>query len=131
MKEKEFIRKLKNTDLPAVEMQSHRRRLKMALLAAGCPQKQRGFSLLFFKTITKGGMDIIMKGLLAKQPVWKMASIGIIAVALVVGLSLTIPSLTTESVYAQAEEIAQNSPEVHAVLGAENGEGIEVINIDI
>ncbi len=118
MKEEELIKKLKSADLPAVEPQSHRRQLKMALLAAGCPQRRQGFDLSdLLKSIIKGGIDIIMKGLLSRQPVWKTASIGIVGLVLIAALSFTLPSFFTDSVYARAENIVKNNPTVQAALG--------------
>jgi len=41
MKEEELIKRLENVELPEIELQSHRRRLRMALLDAGYLQRQR------------------------------------------------------------------------------------------
>lgn len=133
MKEEELIKKLKNAKLPDIELQSHQSRLKMALLDAGYPQKQREVSFWeLAKSKLKGVKDTMIKGLISRQPVWKTATVGILALALVIGLGLAIPSLTAESAYAQAEEIVQNSPEVSAALGAD-GEAqlINIIEIDL
>ena len=130
MKEEDLIKKLENVELPDIKLQGHQRRLKMALLDSGYSRRQQKNTILeLAKSIVKGVKDTMIKGLVSRQPVWKTATIGILAVALVLGLSLTIPSLTTDSVYAQAEEIVRNSPEVHKALD-DAGE-IKVINIDI
>jgi hypothetical protein len=130
MKEEELIKKLKNVELPDIKLQSHQSRLKMALLDAGYPQKQRGGAFWeLAKSKLKGAKDTMIKGLISRQPVWKTVTFGILALALVLGLTLTIPSLTAESVYAQAKEIVQNSPEVQAALGAD-GE-VQIIEIEM
>jgi len=55
--------------------------------------------------------------------------VSVLALALVIGLSLTIPSLSTESVYAQAADIAQNSPQVRAALGDGEVQVVKVIKV--
>jgi anti-sigma factor RsiW len=70
------------------------------------------------KTTFEGGRRIVMKALLSKQPVWKLAAInGMAIVALIIGLGIGLPSKAEKSVYAQAEDIVQNSPEVIYALG--------------
>jgi hypothetical protein len=127
MKEEDLIKKLENAELPSIGTPGHQRRLKMALLSAGYPQRRQGFALPVFTTIIKGGIGIIMKGLLAKQQVWKTATVAMVAVALILGLSLAMP-FTTDSACAQAEEITMNSASVKEALG---GGEIEVVRIDI
>ena len=133
MKEEELIKKLQNAKLPDIKLQSHQSRLKMALLDAGYPQKQRGVAFReLAKSKLKGVKDTMIRGLISRQPIWKTATVGILALALVIGLSLTIPSLTAESAYAQAAEIAQNSPEVQAALGADGEvQTINIVEIDL
>lgn len=129
MKEEELIKKLENTELPNIELQSHQRRLKMALLDAGYLNKrQHGLTILeLAKSKLKGVKDTMIRGLISRQPVWKTATVSVLALALVLGLSLTIPSLGADSVYAQAAEIAKNSPEVLTAVGEVNE--IQVIDI--
>jgi hypothetical protein len=133
MKEEDLIKKLKSVELPDIERQSHQRRLKMALLDTGYPCRRRENTILeMAKSTLKGVKDIMIKGLVSRQPVWKTATVGILVVALALGLSLTIP-FNTNSVYAQAEEIVQNSSEVRGILDANGNEinDIEVTVIDI
>ena len=131
MKEEELIKKIKNVELPDIEVQSHRRRLKMALLDTDYLNKSRGTTIWEpAKSTLKGVRDIMIRGLVSKQPVWKTATVGILAIGLVLGLSLTIPSLTADSVYAQASEIVQNSPEVHKVLGDDEVIEVTIVNIE-
>jgi len=130
MKEEELIKKLENVELPTIEMQSHRRRLRMALLDAGYLKRQREVTILeLAKSKVKGGIDTMIRGLVSRQPVWKTAVVSMLALVLVVGLSLTIPSLSAESVYAQAAEIAKNSPQVRAALGDGEVQVVKVIKL--
>jgi hypothetical protein len=130
MKEEDLIKKLENVELPDIELQGHKRRLRMALLDDGYSRREQKNAILeLAKSKVKGVKDTMIRGLISQQPVWKTAVVGILAIALVLGLSLTIPSLTTDSVYAQAENIVRNSPEVHKALGEEKE--IKVINVDI
>ena len=130
MKEEELIKKLESVELPEIELQSHRRWLRMALLDTGYLKRQRGVTILeLAKSKVKGVKDTMIRGLVSRQPVWKTATVGMLAVALVIGLSLTIPSLSTESAYAQAANIAQNSPEVRAALGDGEVQMVRVIKV--
>ena len=131
MKEEKLIKKLQNAKLPDIKLQSHQSRLKMALLDAGYPQKQRGVAFReLAKSKLKGVKDTMIRGLISRQPIWKTVTIGILA--LVLGLGLAIPAFTAESAYAQAEEIAQNSPEVQAALGADGEvQTINIVEIDL
>ena len=130
MKEEDLIKKVKNVELPDIKIQSHQRRLRMALLDTDYLEKRRGNTILEpAKSKLKGVIDIMIRGLLSRQPVWKTAAAAILAVGLVIGLSLTVPSLTAESVYAQASEIVRNSPEVHKALGDGEVIVVKVINI--
>jgi hypothetical protein len=131
MKEEDLIKKIKNVELPDIEIESHRRRLKMALLDTDYLKKRRENTIWEpAKSTLKGVRDIMIRGLVSKQPVWKTATVGILAIGLVLGLSLTIPSLTADSVYAQASEIVQNSPEVHKVLGDDEVIEVTIVNIE-
>ena len=78
------------------------------------------------KSKLREAADFVRSGLVSRQPAWKTAVVSVLALALVIGLSLTIPSLSTESAYARAADIARNSPEVQAALG--DGE-IKVVNV--
>ena len=129
MKEEELIRKLENVELPDIKLQSHQRRLRMALLDAGYLKRQRGVTILeLVKSKTKGVKDTMIRGLVSRQPVWKTAVVSILALTLVIGLSLTIPSLSTESAY--AADIVKNSPKVQSALGDGEVEVVKVIVVD-
>lgn len=130
MKEEELIKKLENAELPEIELQSHRRRLRMALLAAGYLQRRPRVTILeLAKSEIKGGIDIIMKGLVSRQPVWKTALASVSAIALIIGLTIALPSLTGQSSEALAAEIAESSPEVKLALGDQEIEVVKVIKI--
>jgi len=117
MREEELIKKLESVELPEIELQSHRRRLRMALLDAGYLQRRPGITILdLAKSRVKGGIDIMIRGLVSRQPVWKTAVIGVLAVALIAGLAIALPSLTGQSPEALAAEIAQNDPEIQAMF---------------
>ena len=64
--------------------------------------------------------EIAMKALFSKQPVWKLAAInGFVIIALVLGLTLGLPSSTIQTAYAQVEQIARDSQQVQDALGGE------------
>jgi len=129
MKEEDLIRKLENVELPDIKLQSHQRRLRMALLDADYLSGRAGITLLeLVKSKVKGGKDTMIRGLVSRQPVWKTAVFSMLALALVIGLSLTIPTLSTDSV--NAANIVQKSPEVQAALGGGDVEVVKVIVID-
>ncbi|MDY6892212.1 MAG: zf-HC2 domain-containing protein, partial [Chloroflexota bacterium] len=64
---------------------------------------------------------------IARQPAWRTVTVAVLAMALIAGLSLGIPSGTNPA-YAEAAEIAQNAPEVKAALG-ENVEEITLVKV--
>ena len=130
MKEEELIKKLESTELPEIELQSHRRRLKMALLDADYLKKRRGVSIMeLAKSKLRGSTDIAARGLTSPRPVWKTALASVLAIALIVGLAIGLPSLMGQSPEVLAAEIAQNSPEVIAALGGDEVETVKVLNI--
>ncbi len=128
MKEDNLIKKLEKVELPDIKLQSHQRRLRKALLDAGYLKRQREIAIFnLVKSIFKGVKDTMIKGLVSRQPVWKIATVSL-ALLLILGLSITIPSLMADSVYVQAEEIAKNSASVKEALG---GGEIQIVRIDI
>lgn len=130
MKEEELIKKLESVKLPSIELQSHRRRLRMALLNADYLQRRPGVTILdLAKSKVKGGIDTMIRGLVSRQPVWKTAVAGVLAIALIAGLVIALPLLTKQSPVALAAEIAKNSPEVQAALGSEEIKAVRVLEI--
>jgi len=131
MKKEELIKKLESTELPKIELQSHRRRLKIALLDADYPERQREFAILdLTKSKVRGGIERMLKGLVSPRPVWKTALVTTLAIVLAVGLTIGLPSLIGQSPEALAAEIAQNSPDVIAALGGDEVETVRVLNIE-
>ena len=115
MKEEELIKKLESVKLPHIEVESHRYRLRMALLQSQYLERHpRGVAVL--KSKMKGGVDAV-EGLFSRRPVWKPALVSALAVALIAVLAVTIPPLLGQSPEVLAAEIAKNSPEVQAALG--------------
>ena len=130
MKEEKLIKKLENIELPDIELQSHQRRLRMALLSTGYLQRQRGVTILeLVKSKAKGGVDIMIRGLVSRQPVWKTAIASVLAIALIIGGTIALPGLTGQSAEALAAEIAENSPQVQAALGDGEVKVVKVIKI--
>ena len=126
MKEEELIKKLESIDLPQIEVPSHRRRLRAALLDARYFEAQpRVTAWSLTKSKVSHGIDMIAGALLSRQPVWKTAIGSMLAVALIVGLIL-MPSLTGQSPEVLATNIVQESLHVQAAL---NGE--EIVEVEV
>ena len=131
MKKEELIKKLESTECPKIELQSHRRRLKIALLDADYLERQREVAILdLTKSKVRVGIERMLKGLVSPRPVWKTALVTTLAIALAVGLTIGLPSLIGQSPEALAAEIAQNSPDVIAALGGDEVETVNVLNIE-
>ena len=90
MKKEELEKKLENINLPQIEIQSHKQRLKMALLDSG-----------YFKE------KIIMS--------WtkKLVSVGV-ALALIIVLGVTV--VNPKIMEARAMEIAKNDPQIQKIM---------------
>jgi hypothetical protein len=116
MKEEEFIKKLKEIELPEIELKSHRCALKMAIIGKSrlLNRKPQNFLTLTGKVV-KGGIEIMQKGLNSRQPVWKILAGTALAIA-ALALSIGLPPLLGPSAEARAATIAKNSPEVQAAL---------------
>jgi hypothetical protein len=118
MKEEELIKKLEKVELPRTELESHRHRLRMAVLNAGhlLNEQPRVTTLALAKFRVSRGMDMIRRGLVSRQPVWKTALVCILTVALITGLAIRLPLLVGQSPEALAASIVRKSPEVRAAL---------------
>jgi len=131
MNKEELIKKLESTELPKIELQSHRRRLRLALLNADYPERQREVSILgLTKFKLRGGIERMLKGLVSPRPVWKTALVTAVAIVLAFGLAIGLPSLIGQSPELLAAEIAQNSPDVIAALGGDEVETVKVLSIE-
>jgi hypothetical protein len=118
MKEEELIKKLEKVELPLIELESHRRRLRVAVLNADqlLNEQPRVTTLALAKSKVSRGMDTIRRGLVSRQPVWKTSLVCILTVALIAGLAVALPLLIGQSPEALAASIVRNSPEVWAAL---------------
>jgi len=118
MKEEELIKKLERVKLPRIEIESHRRQLRMAVLNADhlLNEQPKVTTLALAKSRLGRGMDTIRRGLVSRQPVWKTALVYILTVALIAGLTIALPLLIGQSPEALAASIVRKSPEVRAAL---------------
>jgi len=118
MKEEELIKKLERVELPRTELESHRQRLRMAVLNAGhlLNEEPRVTTLALAKSKLSRGMDTIRRGLVWRQPAWKTSLVCILTVALIAGLAITLPLLIGQSPEELAASIVRKSPEVRAAL---------------
>jgi hypothetical protein len=131
MKKEELIKRLESTELPKIELQSHRRRLRIALLNADYPERQREVSISdLTKSKVRGVIERMLKGLVSPRPVWKTALVTTLAIVLALGLAIGLPSLIGQSPEVLAAEIAQNSPDVIAALGGDEVETVKVLSIE-
>jgi hypothetical protein len=121
MNEKELIKKLNAVRLTDIELYSHRQRLKAVLLKAGDQKK-----VLETPGVIKGGLEVMQKLILSRQPVWKMIIGGVAVIVLALALSLGI-SLGGESPDVRAATIALNSPEVKAAMYGANATALTVV----
>jgi hypothetical protein len=121
MNEKELIKKLKAVKFAGIELYSHRRRLKAALFKAGNQKKVQEKP-----DVIKGGLKVMQKLILSRQPVWKMIIGGVAVIVLTLALSLGI-SLGGESPDVRAATIALNSPEVKAAMYGANATALTVV----
>jgi hypothetical protein len=131
MDDEEIIRKLESTKLPEIELKSHRQRLRTALLDASSLKRQPVAAFLIsVRVALRKTISIIARGLFSRQPVWKVASVSAFVLALALALSLTLPFLSTDSVYAQAVDIVKNSLEIRAAMGGAEPREIQVLADD-
>jgi len=94
MDEEDLIRKLGSAELPQIEIASHRSRLKMALLSSGYFRKEREVTFMeAVKARATGVFDTAVGGLLAQQPVWKVALATVFTVAVIGAAVFAGPSL--------------------------------------
>ncbi|MFC2067560.1 hypothetical protein ACFLTP_00860 [Chloroflexota bacterium] len=129
MKEEELVKKLENVVLPDIKLQSHQRRLRMALLVTSYLQgQQRITTLELVNSKLKAGKDTMIRGLISRQPIWKVAVVGMVALALIISLILSTPNFSTNSAY--ATDIVEKSSEVQEILCDGEVELVKVIVID-
>jgi len=132
MKEEELVKKLEGVELPGTQLESHRRRLRMAVLNAGhlLNEQPKVTSVARARSRVSRGMDTLRRGLVARQPVWKTAAVCIATVALITGLAIALPLLIGQSPEALAASIVRNSPEVRAAVVGTPVVGVDPITQD-
>jgi len=94
MKKEDLIKQLENIELPEIEIQSHQRRLRLALLSSGYFKEKKIMNLFMFwtKRLVPAGVTL--------------------ALILVVGFSVIQPKLQI----ARAMEIAKNDPQIQQLM---------------
>jgi hypothetical protein len=120
MKEEELIKKLENVEPPTIEMESHRQRLKMALLGSGHPQGRRGW-----RGLSEGARETVLKILKSPQPLWKPLAFGAMALALVIGLTWVALSPNGQSQLVVASDTIMINPEISATSASEGWDRLE------
>ncbi|MFC1846510.1 hypothetical protein ACFLYS_00415 [Chloroflexota bacterium] len=94
MKEEELKKKLEGVEIPRIELESHRSRLKMALLNSDYFKKKGGSRLLdTVRTQARGMMDTILGGMVPRRPSWKVALITSFAILMMAGMVFGLGSL--------------------------------------
>ena len=94
MMEEELKDKLERVEIPRIELESHRSRLKMALLNSDYFKKKRGNRLLdAVRTRARGLMDTMLGGMVARQPSWKAALVTAFAMIMIAGMVFGLGSL--------------------------------------
>jgi len=124
--EEELIKKIKNVELPQVDLPSHRHKLKMALLKSDHFQKKQAANIF---DLMKERMRTISAKIVLGRPVWQTAMAGMLVVVVIVVFSVALPSLLGQSKEALAAEITRNSLEVNAALGSDQMSEVEIIEI--
>ena len=94
MEKEDLIKQLENIELPEIEIQSHQRRLRLALLSSGYFKEKKIMNLFMFwtKRLVPAGVTL--------------------ALILVVGFSVIQPKLQI----ARAMEIAKNDPQIQQLM---------------
>ena len=132
MKEEELIKKLERVELPRTQLESHRHRLRMAVLDADhlLNEQPRVSTLALAKSRVSRGMDTMRRGLVARQPVWKTAAVCISTVALIAGLAIALPLRIGQSPEELAASIVRTSPEVRAAVVGTPVVGVDPVTQD-
>jgi hypothetical protein len=92
MKEEELIETLRRVKLPDIQLESHRRRLKVVILNSGYSRHKQEVTLLdMVKTQTTGVLGALSGALVVRRPVWKVSLTTIIAVLMLFAIWISIP----------------------------------------
>jgi hypothetical protein len=93
MDREELIKKLEQTEIPEVKLTYHKRRLRTALLADACFEKQREADMDSRKSRIKQIIDGIGIGLASRRPLWKVALSTAAVVVVLAAALLIVPSV--------------------------------------
>lgn len=103
MDKSDLIKRLEHVEVPHVELQGHRMRLRRELLSSGRFQERpEDFSGIW-------RVAGLARSFVIGQPKWRSVASGVMVLALIVALVLTVPTFDGKSNAALAEEIARNS----------------------
>jgi hypothetical protein len=137
MKEEELSKKLESVETPRIELESHRSRLRMALLNSDYFNKKRGNKIVDAVRIqARGVIDTMLDGLVARRPAWKVALVTSFAILMMSAMVFGLGSLNgtqqaglnpggytetggpqlTEVEKARAMDILVANPEIQALL---------------
>ena len=94
MKEEELKEKLERVEIPHIELESHRSRLRMALLDSDYFKKRRGNKIMdAVRTRARGFMDNMLEGMVERRPAWKVAMVTAFAMIMIGGMLFGLGSL--------------------------------------
>jgi len=94
MKEEELKEKLERVEIPHIELESHRSRLKIALLNSDYFKKEKGNGIMYaVKTRARGFMDNMLEGMVERRPAWKVAMVTAFAMIMIGGMVFGLGSL--------------------------------------
>ena len=92
MNEEELIDRLRSVKLPDIQLESHRRRLKMAVLNRGYSRNKQEVTFVeVVKTQTTEVLGAVSGALVVRRPVWKVSLTTIIALLMLFALWISIP----------------------------------------
>jgi hypothetical protein len=94
MKEEELKEKLERVEIPRIELESHRSRLKMALLNSDYFKKEKGNGIMYaVKTRARGVVNTMLDVMIERQPAWKVAMVTAFAMIMIGGMVFGLGSL--------------------------------------
>jgi hypothetical protein len=132
MDKKDLINKLENTELPNIRMTVRKKWLENILLEKKAGPETLGLSEEVRITM-KGVISTMRNMLTSRQPVWRTVLASVLATAMVVSLSVILPSFLGQSKGAMAAEdeviqILKAAPETKALL--DNGAVVSFLEKD-
>ena len=126
MKIEELKEKLERVEMPRIILESHRSRLKMALLSSDYFKKRKGNRILDAVRIRARSItDIIADTIVARQPVWKVALVVFFAMIMIAGMVFGLGSLN-------GTQQAGLNPSGYTIIGGDKlTEAEEALAMDI